>query len=171
MSAPPALALLALLGLAAWLDFRRRQIPNVVVGAVVLLWLAALATGEAGTAWPNAAIAVAVLLAGIVIWRCGWLGGGDVKLIAALSLWAGPDHLASFLLAVALSGGLLALAIVLAGRLAHSPTATLLQVHAGRWFPVAAPALASVAPQGAASLPYGMAVALGGCWLVRLLLA
>ena len=112
-----------------------------------------------------------MLLAGIVVWRCGWLGGGDVKLIAALSLWAGPGHLASFLLAVALSGGVLALAMVLAGRLARSPTATLLQVHAGRWFPVAAPALAPVARQGAASLPYGVAVALGGCWLAHLLLA
>ena len=171
MSTPHVLALLALLGLAAWFDCRRRQIPNAVVGGVVLLWLAALATGDAGAFWPNAPIAVAVLLAGMVVWRCGWLGGGDVKLIAALSLWAGTDHLASFLLAVALSGGVLALAIVLAGRLARSPAATLLQVHSGRWLPVAAPALASVARQGVASLPYGVAVALGGCWLVRLLLA
>ena len=42
MSAPTALALLALLGLAAWFDLRRRQIPNAVVAAIALLWLAAL---------------------------------------------------------------------------------------------------------------------------------
>jgi Flp pilus assembly protein protease CpaA len=42
MSAPFALAIMALLGLATWLDLRRRQIPNRLAGGVALLWLGAL---------------------------------------------------------------------------------------------------------------------------------
>lgn len=171
MSVPYALALLVLLGIAAWLDLRRRLIPNSLVGTVALLWLAALATGDTGAFWPNPGIAVAVLIAGIVVWRCGWLGGGDAKLIAALSLWAGPDHIGSLLLVTALSGGTLALAIVIANQLAHSPAATQLHAHASRLLPAAAPFLTKLTPQATKSLPYGVAVALGGCWLVRLLLA
>ena len=60
-------------------------------------------------------IALLALCVGIAVWQLGWLGGGDVKLIAALSLWAGPSHLAGLLLAIALGGGVLALAITVAG--------------------------------------------------------
>jgi prepilin peptidase CpaA len=169
MSATLASALLVLLGAAAWLDLRSRRIPNWIVAGVVLLWVAAIVAGDAVAPWPAAGLATLVLLVGIAVWRCGWLGGGDVKLIAALSLWAGPDHLASFLLAAALCGGLLALAILVGGRLAGSPLATLLRLHAGQLLPAVIGLQASAPP--AAALPYGVAVALGGCWLVKLLLA
>ena len=101
------------------------------------LWLVAAATGDARPIWPAVATAAAVLVVGITVWRCGWLGGGDVKLIAALSLWAGPGHLASLLLATALCGGLLALAVIVAGRLAESPMATLCSFMPARLVPSA----------------------------------
>jgi prepilin peptidase CpaA len=171
MSAPFALAIMALLGLATWLDLRRRQIPNRLAGGVALLWLGALVVGAApGPALGDLATASVVLLAGIALWRCGWLGGGDVKLIAALSLWAGTEHLAELLLAIALSGGLLAVAMLLAQRLARSPAMAALQVHAGRLLPATLPILAAPPPHAVGSLPYGVAVSLGGCWLVRRLL-
>ena len=67
-----------------------------------------------------------MLVAGMAVWRCGWLGGGDVKLIAALSLWAGADQLPVLLLAIGVSGGALAVAILLARRLGHSAGAAML---------------------------------------------
>jgi prepilin peptidase CpaA len=167
MIVPTALGLVALLGLAAWLDLRRRQIPNQVVAAVALLWLFAWATGGTGPPWSAMGAAGIVLMLGIGAWRCGWLGGGDVKLIAALSLWAGPEHTPSLLFAIALSGGVLALGILLASRLAYSPAVAQLQAQVGRLLPAAAPALAVLSPRGAVSLPYAVAVAVGGCWLVR----
>ena len=54
-----------------------------------------------------------VLVVGIVIFSFGWLGGGDVKLLAALALWAGPDYLVLLLLMTCFAGGLLAIIFVL----------------------------------------------------------
>ena len=60
----------------------------------------------------------------------GALGGGDVKLLAAVSLFAGPGRLVDFLIITAIAGGLLGLAI-LAGA------------------PIGPPAMAGAAPSGA----------------------
>lgn len=171
MSPPFAAALLALLAAAAACDLRRRVIPNRIVAGVALLWLVAEATGRDGAWWPNAAIGLGMLLAGMAVWHRGWLGGGDVKLIAALSLWAGADLLPEFLLAVGVAGGALAVAIVLGRRLARSPAAAmLLDGTAGR-LPAALADGRALGPLAALTLPYGVAVALGGCWLVHRQLA
>ena len=59
---------------------------------------------------------VAVLLLGTVAFSAGVLGGGDVKLLAALGLWLDIRGAVWFLAAVFLAGGLLAL-LLIAGRL------------------------------------------------------
>jgi prepilin peptidase CpaA len=121
-----------------------------------------------GAATVAAVTAGGVLALGFLVWRCGWLGGGDVKLIAALSLWAGPDTVSGLLLAIALSGGVLALLMRLATRIACLPIAVAVQVQAARLAPARLPAILRGASRDAAiSLPYGVAVAGGGAWLVH----
>ena len=121
-----------------------------------------------------------MLCVGIAVWKLGWLGGGDVKLIAALSLWAGPSHLAGLLLAIALGGGVLALAITVAAASCHRGNGD----RPGRRGPQAAAVAgwrcrsrtgcSRPARHGGrrATVPYGVAVAVGGAWLLyRLFLA
>jgi prepilin peptidase CpaA len=52
-----------------------------------------------------------MLIVGFTMFACGWIGGGDAKLLAAAALWIGFDHLLPFLFWTALLGG--ALSIVL----------------------------------------------------------
>ena len=46
-----------------------------------------------------------VFLAGAFCWRRGWLGGGDVKLLAATAVLVPPSLVVNLLLDVALAGG------------------------------------------------------------------
>ena len=100
-----ASALLALLAFAAWWDLRVHRIPNALPLAVVGLWLGALALGACGPPLAGLATVATLLAAGIAVWRFGWLGGGDVKLVAALGLWAGPANVDALLFGTALAGG------------------------------------------------------------------
>lgn len=60
----------------------------------------------------HAGTGLAVLVAGYVFFLLGWLGGGDVKLVAAASVWLGPEGLAAFLTLTVFVGGLLCLAML-----------------------------------------------------------
>lgn len=170
MSLPFACALAALLAAAAWSDLCRRRIPNALPAAIVGLWLLAAAQGVAPAAIAAAATALALLAAGMMVWRCGWLGGGDVKLVAALGLWAGPRELDALLLGTTFAGGVMALAGCLAARLDSSPALLLARLAAARFAPWPLPGgpLTGWRERG---LPYGVAVAAGGGWLVHRLLA
>ena len=167
MNHPLAIALLIALALAALFDVRYRRIPHALVAVIAILWLATVP--ELGPSAAAAALATAggVLVAGIVVWRCGWLGGGDVKLIAALGLWAGPDQVAGLLLTVALSGGALALLALMRARILQMPLCVIVQFHAARLAPVALRLPAWSPAESVRSLPYGVAVACGGAWLVH----
>src|SRR5687768_2562932 len=96
-------ALLPLLAMSTLFDLCRRRIPNWIAGATGVLGLTWLAMTDAGMVWQHVLVALLTLVAGIAIWNRGLLGGGDVKLLAALSLWAGPGHVGSLLLATGLA--------------------------------------------------------------------
>ena len=51
-------------------------------------------------------------LAGAVLFARGWLGGGDVKLLSAATLWAGAPQTFGLLAATGVLGGVLALFLV-----------------------------------------------------------
>ena len=167
MSHPIAIALLIALALAALSDVRHRRIPHALVAVIATLWLATVPALGPSAAAAALATAGGVLAAGIVVWRCGWLGGGDVKLIAALALWAGPDQVAGLLLTIALSGGALALLVMLRARIVQMPLFFVAQVQAARLTPAALRLPAWPSANAARSLPYGVAVACGGAWLVH----
>ncbi len=70
-------------------------------------------------------VGIALFAAGTVLFALGLWGGGDVKLLAACGLWTGLAGLPRFLLVMALAGGVLALLVLAARRLAAlSPAAS-----------------------------------------------
>ena len=110
------IGLLALtLVVAAVIDIRTFTISNrlnltVALMAPLFWWSAALPV------WPNVAAQVAVaggvfaLLAGA--FYAGMMGGGDVKLAAALALWFSPASTIKFLILMSIAGGVLTLLVV-----------------------------------------------------------
>ena len=135
--------LAALLIVAAVLDLRSRTIPNglnltVALLAVPFWW----ATGLA--AWPDAALQVGVgaLVFGVfaIAFALGAMGGGDVKLLGALALWLPWQVVLVLLVIMSIAGGVLTLVTVVAHRLARK--------------------------QGRPEIPYGVAIAFAGLWLI-----
>jgi prepilin peptidase CpaA len=87
----------------------------------------------------------AVLIGGTALFAAGLVGGGDVKLAAAATVWIGARAIPEFLVVTALVGGLLALGI-LGGRALRRC------IGRGR------PAMADP------TVPYGVAIAAGALW-------
>ena len=127
-----ALAVAAVTLVAADKDFKARKIPNALTFSAVLLGLAAhgLSGGVHGftQAGLGALIAGAILLPG---WLLGWMGAGDVKLMAAVGAWlAWPVSLTATLLSL-IAGGVFA--VLVAAR--HKSLGRSLRgaVHMGAW--------------------------------------
>ena len=153
-------ALLTMLLWAAICDFRARRVPNASCVGVAALWPAYLALSDG---LPHAAGALlgaaGVFATGFLLWRRGILGGGDVKLLSALALWAGGSLLLPFLLLTALLGGVLAL-VWLHAR--HASLLLPLRVTTG----LSRAGLPTL-PGDEQSLPYGVAVSFAGIWLTH----
>jgi prepilin peptidase CpaA len=99
---------------AAFEDFRRLVIPNLLPIALCVLWPIHFA--EAPSLYGAVAAigcAAAVFLGGAVLFARGYLGGGDVKLLSAATLWAGPAGTPSLLLLTGVLGGVLALFLLM----------------------------------------------------------
>src|SRR5471030_2533629 len=149
----------ALLLLAAgWQDLRTMRIANhlsvAIVGAFLVWALAGLASGTlvVGDLALAVTCSVGVFFLGALAFAAGAFGGGDVKLLAATTLFAGSAFLLDFLTVVALAGGAMGIAI-----LAGAPIG---------------PAAAASTSNGStvrarlrSGLPYGPAIAAGGLWV------
>ena len=106
--------LLLLLALAAIEDLWRLEINDWLSGAVAACaFLAVAIDGPAGGIWQNLLLFAAVLGVGTLLFARGWMGGGDVKLLAACSLWFDLDQGWKMLVAVAMAGGLETLLVML----------------------------------------------------------
>ena len=134
------LALLALLlVVAAVIDVRTFTISNrlnltVALAAPLYWWSAHLPL------WPDVGLQVAIA-AGVfallaAAFYAGMMGGGDVKLAAALALWFSPLSTLRFLIFMSIAGGLLTLVVVGLHRLRKKV--------------------------GKPQVPYGVAIAVGG---------
>ena len=131
--------LAATLVVAAVIDVRTFTISNRLNAAVALTapiywWSVAL------TPWPGVAIQLA---AGVTVFAvlagafyAGMMGGGDVKLAAALALWFPPAGVVKLLILMSIAGGVLTLGIIA-------------WHHAKR-------------REGRPEIPYGVAIAFGG---------
>jgi prepilin peptidase CpaA len=100
----------ALLVAASCFDVLKLRIPNIIpVGLVVLFALQLLV--EPGVQAPvDHFLAMALtLLILLPVFALDMLGGGDIKLLAAVALWLGMPKLAALLILVGVVGGIFAL--------------------------------------------------------------
>ncbi|HEX8622829.1 MAG TPA: prepilin peptidase [Allosphingosinicella sp.] len=135
--------LAAALLVAAIGDWRSRIIPNRLNAGIALLaipfwWSVGLPL------WPGVALQLA-LGAGVfglfaIAFRFGAMGGGDVKMAAALALWLPAAGVVKLLVIMSIAGGVLTLAMLAAHRMAKAA--------------------------GQPEIPYGIAIAFGGIWLI-----
>ena len=107
-----AVAVVAITLIAADTDFRSRRIPNALTLTAILVALVAHAItgGVHGLAQAGLGMLVGggILLPG---WLMGWMGAGDVKLMAAVGAWlAWPASLTATLVSL-IAGGVFALAV------------------------------------------------------------
>ena len=112
----PLTAFVAVMATAAFEDFRRLVIPNLLPIVLCGLWPVYFYLASAPSLYDGlgaVGCAIAVFLGGAVLFARGYLGGGDVKLLAAATLWAGPRGTLSLLMLTGLLGGVLALFLLI----------------------------------------------------------
>lgn len=137
-------AILAIMLLwAAVVDIRTRTIANRLNLAIALM--APLFWWAMGVdLWPDAAIrvgvAVAIFLLFALAFQLGAMGGGDVKLAAALALWFAPGDTLLLVVLMSLAGGVLTAIVMIEHKIKKT--------------------------QGRPEVPYGVAIAFGGLWLL-----
>ncbi|TNE60957.1 MAG: peptidase [Alphaproteobacteria bacterium] len=141
----------AILAAAAWHDLQARRIPNrlslalaclFIPVAIVQLWSGL--PPVAALVWPLV-IAAVMFIAGLGLFSAGMMGGGDVKLLAAMALLAGADHIVTLVLYTAIAGGFVAVATLVHARMATG-RGEMPGDHVGK-------------------VPYGVAIAIGGGWV------
>lgn len=138
-----AALLAAALLVAVVTDLRSRQIPNWLNAGIALAaipwWLA-----HDLQLWPDMAIqlglAAAVFGLFALAFALGAMGGGDVKLIAALGLWFPPLAMLKLIVIMSIAGGVLTLVMLIRHRLAKA--------------------------EHKLEIPYGVAIAAAGLWLL-----
>jgi Flp pilus assembly protein protease CpaA len=144
----------------AMIDIATRLIRNEVCLALVLLGIASQFVNPMHVTESLIAATILFLLL-IVIYQRRWIGGGDVKLLAALAIGLPLIGVIQLLTVTALAGGVLALVHLVMGllpypKLAPAGSSLVRRVYAvERWRNLRH-----------APLPYGVAIACGGIWTV-----
>lgn len=138
-----AAALAVLLVIAAVTDIRSRIISNrlniAVAGLAPLFWMA-----NGLDFWPDmvlqVALAAAVFAIFAALFALGMMGGGDVKLLAALALWLPLQPMMTLLVIMSVLGGAVTLITIIHHRVRRNI--------------------------GRPEVPYGVAISLAGLWVV-----
>jgi prepilin peptidase CpaA len=132
-----------------WLDLSKYLIPNWITGSLLLLYPVAVWMTPHPIDWKMAVAAMALVLAiGYGIFCMKWMGGGDIKLLTACTLWVGMKNLPDFMIYVTMIGGGMSL-LVLFLRKAPDYIPQLLKIKMPRVL------------QDGAPIPYGIAIAAG----------
>ena len=143
------IALAIILIVAAIIDIRTFTISNRLNATVALLapvywWSIALPF------WPDIGlqVGVALLVFGLlaITFYMGMMGGGDVKLAAALALWFSPMSTVKFLVIMSLAGGILTVIVMILDRFQKR--------------------LEGDQDPSKPEVPYGVAIAVGGLWVI-----
>ena len=148
--------MLLLVFLSAVEDGLRLTIGNwQSAGIAIAAFVAVAIDGPATGLWQNVLLFVVMLAVGTFLFARGWMGGGDIKLLAASSLWFDLASGWKLLVAIALAGGLEAVLLIGLRRIAWPD-------------PVRRRVLLLRRGEG---IPYGIAIALGvalmAWWLRR----
>lgn len=160
-------AYVAMLAAACWTDVTRARIPNALTfsGMGMGLVLASLPSGIGlGSAALGLVVggAVPMLLHGL-----GVLGGGDVKLFAAIGAFVGLPDILAVLLATFVAGGLLAIAAAVGARRLRAVLANVrdgLGHIAGTLFLLRRIPDGGSIPVTAQRAPYALAIAAGALY-------
>jgi prepilin peptidase CpaA len=98
-----------LLFAASCFDVLRLRIPNMIpAGLFALFALRIILSDSAPAPLDHLPAMVLALLILLPLFALGMLGGGDVKLVAAVALWLGMSKLAALLILVGVVGGIFA---------------------------------------------------------------
>ncbi len=116
------------------------------VGFLVLAPFSGLTIAAIGA---HVTIGFIMLVLGFLLFARGVIGGGDAKIIAAASLWLGPENTGVFIFLMAIYGGVLSLIVL---KIYSTPLPSFLATQ--KW-------LVNY-QSGAAAVPYGIAIGLSG---------
>jgi prepilin peptidase CpaA len=106
-------AVISLLWVATATDLSDRRIPNWISLWIVILFLIYCGLGYGDISLLHHLGWASVTFIGLFIFFAfGKIGGGDVKLMSAVMLWAGPEQGIRFLYITAIIGGLIALILI-----------------------------------------------------------
>lgn len=146
----PLFVLPALVIAAAYCDLMSFTIPNRISLALAAAFPPmALAVGLPWTEFGIClGVGAAALVAGMGMFAMGWIGGGDAKLFAASALWLGFAGALPFLAWTAVAGGLLALGLLGARKIAPA-------------LPFRGPPWVDRLLLDGGDVPYGIAIAAG----------
>ncbi|MEO1045632.1 MAG: prepilin peptidase [Pseudomonadota bacterium] len=128
---------------AAYTDARRREIEDwlnagIALAAPIFWWSSGLAL------WPDIATQIALALGVFTIFTAlfaiGAMGGGDVKLLAALALWFPWPEMLKLVIIMSIAGGVLTIFMAMIHKIRRS--------------------------EDKLEIPYGIAIAFAGLWMV-----
>ena len=140
---------------AALSDIRDLIIPNRIVGAILLLYPVHASASLVQVNWlADVLVGAVVFFVGAALFRMKFVGGGDVKLLAAVTIWAGSGLALPMILVTVLAGGVLGAVALGTSVWANRGTGLL--------------TLSSLRKE---RLPYGAAIGFGGLFVIVQLLA
>ena len=153
--------LVALVG--AVTDIRSARIPNRLTYTALLAALP-LRTALLGLAGLKSGI-IGMLVAGglfLLLYTLGAMGGGDMKLMAAVGAWVGGTQVMTLILAAALAGGVLAIGRIIFRNMVGQTLRNTMQLIYYRFTSGLQPhPELNVKSSGSQRVPYGVAIAVG----------
>lgn len=154
---------LLLLGLCAYWDLRYRKIPNwaTLPGIVLGLGANSLFGGWAGMKASGIGLLVG-FGALLVLFVLGWMGGGDVKLMAAVGALKGYPFIVSALFYSLIVGVVIGVAMLIWNRKTLRTFKNLFYVVGSRVSRLVPKQ--NINPEETQKLPFGLAIVLGTIW-------
>lgn len=138
---------------AAICDLTSLRVPNLACAGIgAVFFIHTILRADITWALHGALIGAAIFAFGAVLFARGYLGGGDVKMLAAVAMWAGSDKFLDFILVTAVAGASFALVMM-------SPIGFYIQgINGGL-------------ARRRMVMPYGVAIAIGGLFIAFKLFA
>lgn len=144
-----------LLSCAIW-DLSLRKVPNYF--SIIFLFFSFVFQEFIFFSCISLIYSSVIFFIGLVLWRHGFVGAGDVKLISSFSLLLPPHRISDFLIYMCLSGGILAFFYVVLAQFLHVPRLS----NRTMAFPIRLYRVAKWRLVRKAPFPYAVAIAISG---------